>query len=89
MEISDSKEIGVQSDHKTITFDINVSIRTLNTNQQEVFNFKKADFQGLKTFLRNDPPENHLKNDNSIDDDWSSWKMLLFDKLGSFISSSL
>ena len=50
-----------------------------------MFNFKKADFEGLRTALRNDPPENYLDNDSNINDDWSSWKIFLFDKLGTFI----
>ena len=85
INISDSEDFGVPSDHKAITFDVNLSIRTLNKNQQEMFNFKKADFEGLRTALRNDPPENYLDNDSNINDDWSSWKTFLFDKLGTFI----
>ena len=74
-----AEDFGVPSDHihhKAITFDVNLSIRTLNKNQQEMFNFKKADFEGLITALRNDPPENCLDNDSNsnINDDWSSWK---------------
>ena len=79
IQISKSEDFGVPSDHihhKAITFDVNLSIRTLNKNQQEMFNFKKADFEGLITALRNDPPENCLDNDSNsnINDDWSSWK---------------
>ena len=85
IQISDSEDFGVPSDHKAITFEVNLSIRTLNKNQQEMFNFKKADFEGLRTALRNDSPENYLDNDSNINDDWSSWKTFLFDKLGSFI----
>ena len=66
--ISDSEDFGVPSDHKAITFDVNLSIRTLNKNQQEMFSFKKADFEGLGTALRNDPPENYLDNDSNIND---------------------
>ena len=52
IQISDSEDFGVPSDHKAIIFDVNMSIRTLNKNQQEMFNFKKADFEGLRTALR-------------------------------------
>ena len=84
IQISDSEDFGVPSDHKAITFDVNLSIRTLNKNQQEMFNFKKAEFEGLRTALRTIwiPPENYLDNDSNINDDWSSWKTFLFDKLG-------
>ena len=85
IQVSDSEDLGVPSDHKAITFDVNLSIRTSIKNQQEMFNFKKADFEGLRTALRNDPPENYLDNDSNIDDDWVSWKTFLFDKLGTFI----
>ena len=68
IQISDSEDFGVPSDHKAITFDVNLSICTLNKNQQEMFSFKKADFEGLGTALRNDPPENYLDNDSNIND---------------------
>ena len=50
-----------------------------------MFNFKKADFESLRTALRNNPPRNYLDNDSNIDEDWSSWKTILFHKLGTFI----
>ena len=69
IQISDSEDFGVPSDHKAITFDVNLSIRTQEMRKQEMFNFKKADFEGLSTALRNDPLENYLDNDSNIDDD--------------------
>ena len=81
IQISDSEDLGVPSDHKAITFDVNLSIRTSNKNQQEMFNFKKADFEGLRTARRNDPPENYLDNDSNIDDDWGLGKLLFLTNL--------
>ena len=36
-----------------------------------MFNFKKAEFESLKTALRNDTPENYLDDDSNIDQ-WRS-----------------
>ena len=69
IEISDSEEVGVPTDHKAITFDVNLTTRDPNRNQHEIFNFKKAEFQELRTALRNDPLENYLDNDSNVDDD--------------------
>ena len=85
IEISDSEEVGVPTDHKAITFDVNLTTRDPNRNQHEIFNFKKAEFQEIRTALRNDPLENYLGNDSNVDDDWTSWKTVLFDKLVTFI----
>ena len=85
IEISDSKEVGVSSDHKVITFDVNVAIRSLNRNPLEIFKYKKADFEGLRTALRYNPPAIYFENDNHINEDWTIWKTSLSDKLGTFV----
>ena len=85
ISVSECESIGVPSDHKAITFDLNFTARTPNDNRQETFNLKKADFEGLRTALRNDPLENYLDTDNDVEHNWTSWKTQLFSKLNAFI----
>ena len=85
ISVSECESIGVPSDHKAITFDLNFTARTPNDNRQETFNLKKADFEGLQTTLRNDPLENYLDTDNDVEHNWTSWKTQLFSKLNAFI----
>ncbi|CAB4023812.1 Hypothetical predicted protein, partial [Paramuricea clavata] len=87
---SERKSIGVPSDHKALTFDLNFTARIPNDNRQETFDLKKADFEGLRTALRNDPLENYLDTDNDVEQNGTSWKTQLFSKLKpSYRSASL
>ena len=70
----DAYTIAYMSDEKLFfiiwsQLDINLETHAPNRNQHEIFNFKKADFQGLRTALRNDPLDNYLDNDSNVDDD--------------------
>ncbi|CAB3987353.1 Hypothetical predicted protein [Paramuricea clavata] len=85
ISVSECESIGVPSYHKALTFDLNFTARTPNDNRQESFNLKKANFEGLRTALRNDPLENYLDTDNDVEHNWTSWKTQLFSKLNAFI----
>ena len=83
--VTSSDEAGVPSDHDVITFDLSFSSRTPNDNRQIKFNFKRADFAGLRQALHEDPLENYLDEDNTIEDDWLAWKSALFSKINHYI----
>ena len=83
--VTSSHEAGVPSDHDVITFDLTFSSRIPNDNRQIKFNFKRADFAGLRKALHEDPLENYLDEDNTIEDDWLTWKSALFSKINHYI----
>ena len=83
--VTSSDEAGVPSDHDVITFDLSFSSRIPNDNQQIKFNFKRADFAGLRKALHEDPLENYLDEHNTIEDDWLAWKSALFSKINHYI----
>jgi hypothetical protein len=72
ISVSECESIGVPSDHKALTFDLNFTARTPNDNRQETFNLKKADFEGLRTVLRNNRLRNYLDTDNDVEHNWTS-----------------
>ena len=73
------------SDHDAMTFNLDFSSRIPNNNRQIKFNFKRADFTGLRKALQGDPLENYLDENNTIEDDWAAWKSVLFSKINCYI----
>ena len=48
-------------------------------------NFKRADFAGPRKALHEDPLENYMDEDNTIEDNWLAWKSVLFSKINLYI----
>ena len=82
--VTSSDEAGVPSDHDITTFDLSFTSRIPNDNRQMKFNFKRADFAGLRKALHEDPLENYLDEDSTIED-WLAWKLALFSKINHYI----
>ena len=85
IEVKSRDKVGVLSDHDAITFNLDFSSRIPNDNRQIKFNFKRADFTGLRKALLDDPFENYLNEDNTIEDDWAAWKSVLFSEINCYI----
>ena len=76
----------MSSDHSAITFDLHFSSRAPNNNnKQPLFNLTKADFEGLRRSLADNPLLNSISPDNGIEENWNSWKSALFSQIEAFI----
>ena len=62
----------LKSDHKVISFDINLKVEKKARIKRRVYNFKKADWQGLKELLSKVPWEAGLLT-NDVDTSLSNW----------------
>ena len=87
VQLSDSDGVALSSDHKAVTFDLHTSYKFLSYNRQLTYNFKKADFNGLRSKLRESPLPDEFSDDQTIDINsiWSYWKNALSGDVDAFI----
>ena len=85
IEVTSSNKVAVLSDHDAMAFNKDFSSRIPSDNRQIKFNFKRADFTGLRKALQDDPLENYLDENNTTKDGWAAWKSVLFSKINCYI----
>ena len=85
IEVTSSNKVAVLSDHDAMAFNLDFSCRIPSDNRQIKFNFKRTDFTGLRKALQDDPLENYLDENNTIEDDCAAWKSALFSKINCYI----
>ena len=91
IQLTDSEGVALCSDHKAIIFDLQMKYKTKTNNSQPTYNFKKANFNGLREKLRESPllatyDDDHLNvNDTNIDVIWSEWLNDFLCKVDTFI----
>ena len=71
--------VALSSDHKALTFDLHANYKFLSYNRQLTYNFKKADFNGLRSRLCESPLPDEFSDDQIVDINsiWSYWKNAL------------
>lgn len=87
VQLCDSDGVALSSDHKALTFDLHMSYKFLSPNRQPTYNFKKADFNGLRSKLRESPLPDDFSEEQVIDINsiWSYWKNALSANVDAFI----
>ena len=68
------KTMNISSDHSLLMFDFHLTMSSSGCNKRTVFDFKRADWNGLQNKLRfsNLSPTDHSNLD--LDADWEKWK---------------
>ena len=74
---------GLPSDHKSICFDFSLKAKLINSFSRETFDYKNANFDSLRDFLKAKPLKVPLGTD--IDTAYSSWKSDFFSSINSFV----
>ncbi|XP_068723999.1 uncharacterized protein [Montipora capricornis] len=68
-----SKDLSIPSDHYTVIFDLQISHWKIKSSLRVVYNFKKGDFDSLRTLLKS-TSFNDIFQNNDIETCWSTWK---------------
>ena len=78
------KTMNISSDHGLLMFDFHLTMSSSGCNKITVFDFKRADWNGLQNKLRfsNLSPTDHSNLD--LDADWEKWKNTLVQPLTIF-----
>ena len=77
LDICDPKEVGMSSDHRVVRFKVLSPVSSTKQPKRLVFDYKRADFEGLRNRLTELDICSLLSNNEkefTIDDDWSVWK---------------
>ena len=74
----------LKTDHKVISFDINLKVEKKPKIKQCVYNFKKANWEGLKELLSKVPLEAGLTI-NDVDTSLSNWCDMFLAAVDNFI----
>lgn len=77
IHLTDSEGVALCSDHKALTFDLQIKYKSKTNNNQQAYNFKKANFNELREKLRASPlptsyDYDHI-NETTIDVIWTEW----------------
>ena len=76
INITDDEAVLLPSDHKAITFDININRKLKLTANRLSYNYSKGDFKSLRETLTLSflPLNDIVESENNIDIAWSKWK---------------
>ena len=68
-----SKDLSIPSDHHSVVFDLQISHWKIKSSLRVVYNFKKGDFDSLRTLLKSTSFDDIFQN-NDIETCWFTWK---------------
>ncbi len=92
IDICDSSEFGMFSDHKIIRFKFSTTSNPIMSNRRLVYDCKQANFDDLRKRLTDMDICSRLttnETDSSVDDDWSLWKNAVMTAVHECIPSKL
>ncbi|CAB3985999.1 Hypothetical predicted protein [Paramuricea clavata] len=81
-------ELGMNSDHNIIHFQISTSSNIVLPNKRLIYDYRQANFDGLRKKLNDMELCTLLTNNGtkcSIDGDWFTWKKAMFSAMNAFI----
>ena len=87
-EICSPSDLGMSSDHNIIQFHFSYGCNTIHPNNRLIYDYRRANFDGLRERLTDMDLCSLLTNngsDCSIDDDWSTWKNTVMSAMNEFI----
>lgn len=73
-EVLTPEETGIFTDHCIIIFEVASTIKAPPKIRRLVYDFRRADFQGLCSALRAVDLTSVMSDDGNLDDDWHCWK---------------
>ena len=73
-EILKPTDAGIFIDHSLIMFDLITACNPLPKVKRSVFNYRRADFDGLRAHLRSLNLKEKISDHGDINKDWSDWK---------------
>ena len=78
-------ESGISTDHNAIIFDLKTECIPLSRVTRTVFDYGRADFEGLRERLQTLNLEQRISDDDDINNEWSNWKNTLLAAVNDFV----
>ena len=68
------KESGIVTGHNCIVFHVKANVRAPTELNRHVYDYKKGDFQGLRSILQNIDFSNIVEGSTNVNMPWKEWK---------------
>ena len=78
-------ESEISTDHNAIMFDLKAACIPLSRVTRTVFDYGRADFDGLRARLQTLNLGQRISNDSDINNDWSDWKNAFLAAVNDFV----
>ena len=85
IEVLKPTDAGIFTDHSFIMFDLIIACKPLPKVKRSVFNYRQADFDGLRAHLQSLNLKEKVSEHGDINKDWSDWKELFLSTVKQFI----
>ena len=73
-EVLKPADTEISTDHNLIMFDLIMACNSLPKTIRSIFNYPRADFNGLRAYLRSVNLQEKISDHGDINKDWSDWK---------------
>ena len=76
----------ILTDHNAIIFELMTVCNPLPKVKRSVFDYRRADFDGLRAYLRSINLEEKISDHSDINQDWSDWENVFSESVKMFVS---
>jgi hypothetical protein len=80
-------QAGLFTDHSVVTFSLKASVKKPYSPKRSVYDYRKGDFEGLRSALQSVNLCNAIQDVNNINQDWSLWKDTFLAAVTDFVPS--
>ena len=84
-EILKSTDAGIFTDHSVLMFDFTTSCKPLPRVIRYLFDYSRADLDGLRGHLPSLKLEDKISDNGDINQDWSDWKNTFVEAVKKFV----
>ena len=78
-------QVGLFTDHSVVTFSLKASVKKPKSPTRSVYDYRRGDFEGLRSALQSVNLSNVVQDNNTIDQDWTFWKDTFLAAVADFI----
>ena len=84
-EVVKPSDTEVSTDHSAIVFNLSLSCNSIPKIKRTVFDYRRADFDGLRSHIPSLDLTGLISDDGDINQDWCSWKNRFFAAVSDFV----
>ena len=78
-------QVGLFTDHSVVTFSLKASVKKTKSPTRSVYDYRRGDFEGLRSALQSVNLSNVVQDNNNIYHDWTLWKDTFLSAVADFI----
>ena len=78
-------QVSLFTDHSVVTFSLEASVKKPKSPTRSVYDYRRGDFEGLRSALQSVNLSNVVQDNNTIDQDWTFWKDTFLAAVADFI----